>query len=158
METRPYERGLLLSLRKCGIKLGFTARLDGAPRFVPPAKLLCYYIFMGEFSLPVLFNTIIFLLVPFIGGYLALKFKLPAIVGYIVGGIILGIFLKEQFSSDFLSHFAGIGVILLLFTVGLEMNIGNLRRFGRIIVLGGLCQVFLTSFFFFFAFVGCCCS
>jgi len=88
-------------------------------------------------------------LVPFIGGYLALKFKLPAIVGYIVGGIILGIFLKEQFSSDFLSHFAGIGVILLLFTVGLEMNIGNLRRFGRIIVLGGLCQVLLTSFFIF---------
>ncbi|OGK56255.1 hypothetical protein A3J15_03530 [Candidatus Roizmanbacteria bacterium RIFCSPLOWO2_02_FULL_38_10] len=102
---------------------------------------------MGALSLPVLLNTILFLLVSFIGGYLAVRYKLPAIVGYIIGGIILGFLLKEQFSSDFLSHFAEIGIIFLLFTVGLEMNIAALRRFGRLVIVGGLAQILLSAFF-----------
>lgn len=105
---------------------------------------------MGEISLPVLLSIILFLGFPFVGGYLAIRAKLPPIIGYIIGGLFLGIFLKSHASTDFLSHFAGIGIVLLLFTVGLETNIDNFKRFGRITIIGGLLQLFITAFFLFF--------
>lgn len=100
---------------------------------------------MGEISLPVLFNFTVFLALPFICGYLAIRAKLPPIIGYILGGVILGVFFGKIVSEEFLSHFAGLGIILLLFTVGLEMNVDALKRFGRFAIFGGLMQVIITA-------------
>lgn len=102
---------------------------------------------MGEISLPVLFQIVIFLLVPLLGGIAATRLKLPTTVGYIVGGLCMGIFLEKTVSSDFLSHIAGIGIIFLLFTVGLEMDVKTLSRFGKFVVWGGLLQIAVSAFF-----------
>lgn len=99
--------------------------------------------------MPFLLNFILFLAFPFVGGYLARRYRLPSIIGYILGGVALGVFLGEKVSAEFLPQLANIGVILLLFSVGLEANLENLRRFGRFVLLGGILQIFLSAVFIF---------
>lgn len=64
-------------------------------------------------------------------GLLAKKLKAPQVAGEIIAGLLIGPsvlgFVKE---SDFLSAFAEIGVILLMFSAGLETNISDLKKTG----------------------------
>jgi len=59
-------------------------------------------------------------------------FKQPMIIGYIVAGIILSIFLPHIISENIaIETFSKIGISLLLFIVGMELNpliIKDLRR------------------------------
>lgn len=105
---------------------------------------------MGEISLPILLDLLFLLIFPLITGLLALKLRLPAIIGYIVGGIILGIILFGKIPEAILSEFASFGIILLLFTVGLEVKIENLKKFGHFVILGGLAQIIITAIAIFF--------
>lgn len=105
---------------------------------------------MGEISLPVLYHFILLLGIPFIGGLIAMRMRIPAIIGYIVGGLALGVFLDQSVKTQLLSEFAGVGIVLLLFTVGLELDLNNLKRFGKFAIKGGLLQL-LFSFIFIFA-------
>lgn len=100
---------------------------------------------MGDIAPDILFQFLLFLLFPLMGGYIAYKLKLPSIVGYIAGGILLGFIGKGALSGEFLSQFASIGIILLLFTVGLEVNLDNLKRFGKFTIYGGLLQLAITT-------------
>lgn len=100
---------------------------------------------MGDLAPDVLFQMILFLLCPLFGGYAAYKLKLPAMVGYIAGGIVLGFIGKGILSGDFLSQFASVGIIFLLFTVGLEVNLESLKRFRKYTIYGGLLQIGITS-------------
>src|ERR671927_791624 len=62
------------------------------------------------------------------------KLKQPLVIGYVIAGIIIGPH-TPPFSLilhlDILNLFAEIGVILLLFVVGMEFPIEKLRRIGR---------------------------
>ena len=59
------------------------------------------------------------------------KLKAPQVVGEIVAGLLLGPSLLGWVQpSDFLSGMAEIGVILLMFSAGLETNIDNLKKSG----------------------------
>lgn len=100
---------------------------------------------MGEIETHVLLQILLFLLFPLLGGYVAHKLKLPSIVGYIAGGMALGFLGTSALSGEFLSQFASIGIIFLLFTVGLEVNLDALKRFGKFTIYGGLMQIALTS-------------
>src|SRR3989338_4466025 len=104
---------------------------------------------MGEIAPDLLLHIIIFLLFPFVGGYVAYKLKLPAIVGYIVGGIILGSFFSNGQSQQYLAQFSSIGIIFLLFTVGLEVNLERMARFSKFTIYGGFAQVIFSSIFIF---------
>jgi len=64
-------------------------------------------------------------------GILARKLKAPQVVGEIVAGLLIGpsvLGLVNQ--SDFLSQMAEIGVILLMFSAGLETNLHDLIKTG----------------------------
>jgi len=64
-------------------------------------------------------------------GLLARKLKAPQVVGEIVAGLILGPSLLGWVqTSDFLAGLAEIGVIMLMFSAGLETNIGQLKKTG----------------------------
>ena len=73
------------------------------------------------------------------------RMQLPAIAGFIVAGAALG---PAGFGwvhdAEAVRHLAEIGVVLLLFTVGLEFPLGELRRLGRVLSVGGGVQVGLT--------------
>src|SRR3954451_21625581 len=62
------------------------------------------------------------------------KLKQPLVIGFIVAGIIIGPY-SPPFSlvknKDILNLFAELGVILLLFTVGMEFPIQKLRNIGK---------------------------
>lgn len=96
-----------------------------------------------------IFNFFFFLLPPFIFGMLAKRLKISPIVGYIIGGLILGNFFDGFISKDTVNQFAYFGIILLLFTVGLEINFSRLLTLKRYIIIGGTLQLLLSIFFIF---------
>lgn len=79
--------------------------------------------------------------------------KQPAIIGYILSGIIAGpVFLNIINSTNTLATFSQIGVALLLFFVGLNLNPKVIKDVGKISLITGLGQViFTTSVGFFIA-------
>ena len=72
-------------------------------------------------------------------------FKIPHLVGYLIAGIILSPNTTSLLSDAHeVEVYAEIGVILLLFTVGLEFSFGNLKKIQKYVLLGGFMQVVLT--------------
>jgi CPA2 family monovalent cation:H+ antiporter-2 len=71
--------------------------------------------------------------------------KIPHLVGYLIAGIILSPNTSSLLSEAHeVEAYAEIGVILLLFTVGLEFSFGNLKKIQKYVLLGGFLQVVLT--------------
>jgi len=74
--------------------------------------------------------------------YFGLKLKMPAIVGFLATGIAvgphgLGLISQGQQVEDL----SELGVVLLLFTIGLEFSIESLMRIKRVALLGGTLQI-----------------
>ena len=73
------------------------------------------------------------------------RLKLPALPGFIVAGVLLGPgALGLVADVHQVESLAEVGVILVLFTIGIEFSLGRLREMGREVVIGGLTQVGLT--------------
>src|SRR5213592_2091168 len=73
------------------------------------------------------------------------RLKLPALPGFIVAGVLVGPDALGLVSDVHqVESLAEVGVILLLFTIGIEFSLGRLREMGRQVVVGGLSQVGLT--------------
>jgi len=70
---------------------------------------------------------IIWIGVAFLCGFAFSKVKLPPLVGYLTAGLILAGFGYE--AGDMLKEISHLGVIFLLFTVGLHIRIKNIIRF-----------------------------
>jgi monovalent cation:H+ antiporter-2, CPA2 family len=91
-------------------------------------------------------DLIIVLTVAIAGGMLARLLRLPIILGYLAGGIIIGPFglglVNDTGTIDLLAQ---IGVILLLFAIGLEFSLKELLKLGKISIIGGLAQIALTA-------------
>ena len=70
-------------------------------------------------------------------------------IRYIIGYLITGVLLSPNTSNYFtdmqeVEVYAEIGIILLLFTVGLEFSFGNLKKIKNYVLGGGAAQVGLT--------------
>src|SRR5712671_63145 len=73
------------------------------------------------------------------------RIKLPALPGFIVAGVLLGPNALGLVSDAHqVESLAEVGVILLLFTIGIEFSLSRLREMGRQVVAGGGSQVALT--------------
>lgn len=73
------------------------------------------------------------------------KLRLPTIVGFLLAGVFMGpdgLGLIRNASQ--VETLAGIGVIFLLFTIGLEFSLGQLAQTGRTVLWAGLFQILLT--------------
>ena len=69
----------------------------------------------------------------------------PPLIGFLLAGVILGPFgLGLVRNLEVVEALADLGVVLLLFTVGLELSLGNLRRLGKIVWIAGPIQVAVT--------------
>ncbi len=94
--------------------------------------------------------TLLLAVTIFISGIMRV-FKQPLIIGYIISGILVGPFFLNLLSSrDAISTFAQIGVVLLLFFVGLNLNPKVIRETGKISFITGVGQVVFTSVIGFF--------
>ena len=74
------------------------------------------------------------------------RIKIPVIIGYLITGIIAGPNLLGLIHSpDDVERMSEIGVILLMFTIGLEFSLNHLLKIRRIVFFGGFVQFFLTA-------------
>lgn len=75
------------------------------------------------------------------------RLKLPGVVGFLVTGVLCG---PHGFglvkAVDDVENLATIGIVLLLFTVGMEFSIKNIIKYKYYFFGGGVLQVFLTLF------------
>ena len=73
------------------------------------------------------------------------RVKLPPLPGFIVAGVLLGPNALGLVSDVHrVEGLAEVGVVLLLFTIGIEFSLGRLREMGRQVLVGGGLQVGLT--------------
>ncbi len=82
----------------------------------------------------------------FAGGFAAVRLGLPPIVGYLLAGIAIGPFTPGYVADTHLApQLAEIGVMLLMFGVGLHFSIRDLIAVRRIAVPGAVVQVAVAA-------------
>jgi CPA2 family monovalent cation:H+ antiporter-2 len=97
-------------------------------------------------DVPLLVDISVALVVAFIGGMLARQVKLPTIVGYLLAGIAIGPF-TPGFVGDLgtIRQLAELGVVFLMFGVGLHFSFADLWRMRDIAIPGALIQTALAT-------------
>jgi len=77
--------------------------------------------------------------------FLFKKINLPSIIGFLIAGMIIGPFgFKLIKSVNQISVMAEIGVMLLMFTIGLEFSLSQLIRIKKFLLIAGGFQLVLT--------------
>jgi len=80
-------------------------------------------------------------------GYIAVRLKLSPIIGYLLAGIMVGPFTPGVVVNRTIAEqFAEIGVILLLFGIGLRFHLSELIAVWRVAVPGALIQSTMSTF------------
>jgi len=102
---------------------------------------------MTDIPLNQLLSALLFLIFPLVASLVAVRLKQSPLVGYILAGVVLKVVMGARLPAGFIESFSMLGLILLVFTIGLEANFSSMRRFGRFVILGGFLQVFLSAFF-----------
>ena len=98
----------------------------------------------NSFTLGLFLVTVFALL----GGFVAKKFKAPAIVGYILAGVVAGaIFPIKNYG---LERLADLGSILLLFSIGLEFSINKFKGLLKRIFAASILQMVIVTIVLYF--------
>lgn len=94
-------------------------------------------------------DIVIIVSVAFIGGIIAQRMKQPLILGYILAGIVVGPHTGFSAIADVheIEMLAEIGVALLLFALGLEFSLKELKPVRNIALIGTPIQLALTILF-----------
>lgn len=79
-------------------------------------------------------------------GFVARTLRQPPLIGYVFAGLVLSLLgiLVDGDSQSLYESMSTLGITFLLFLVGLELNINELKFLGRVIAVGGLGQIILT--------------
>src|SRR5919107_671334 len=99
----------------------------------------------AEAELHLIVNIAVAVAVALVGGLLAHRLRQPVIVGYLLAGVAIGPFTpgfigdREQIAS-----LAEVGVIFLMFALGIEFSLKDLARVRNVAVLGTTLQILLT--------------
>jgi CPA2 family monovalent cation:H+ antiporter-2 len=101
---------------------------------------------MEETAIPILELGIVFLAAAVLG-FVARRIGLPAVVGYLMVGLVgfqlLPVDMRPE--EEFVRLLADVGVVLLLFEVGIELDVGRLRREHRSLLLASPLQIVTST-------------
>src|SRR5262245_47058145 len=99
-------------------------------------------------ELALLTNITVALLTAFAGGYLARTLGLPALVGYLLAGMAIGPF-TPGFVGDIadIGQLAEMGVIFMMFGVGLHFSLSDLWAVRRIAIPRAILQMVIATAF-----------
>jgi len=96
-------------------------------------------------GLPLLDDLLILLVASIPIAFVCHRLRLPVIVGFMITGVVIGPYgfglIKDALAVESLAE---IGVVLLLFTIGLEFSLRRIMEMKRLVVGGGGLQVLLT--------------
>lgn len=98
-------------------------------------------------SIAFLFDALIYLAAAIIFVPIAKKLGMGSVLGYLLGGIIIGPFFFGFIGEEGkdIMHFAEFGVVMMLFLIGLELEPQTLRRMHRLILGTGIIQMGATT-------------
>ncbi|MEM7105496.1 MAG: cation:proton antiporter [Bacteroidota bacterium] len=98
----------------------------------------------------ILTDLIIILAISSVALYFFSKLKLPSIVGFLTAGVLAGPYGIELISTaEEVNIMAEIGILLLLFSIGIEFSLDKLIQSKKYVLLGGAMQVGLCIGVFF---------
>ncbi|WP_298626471.1 cation:proton antiporter [uncultured Legionella sp.] len=98
-------------------------------------------------SLPLITTIAMGFALALIMGFIAVRIKLPAIAGYLLAGIIIGPFTPGLMANvKIAQELAEIGVMLLMFGVGLHFSMSDLMRVRNIAIPGAIVQMVTATF------------
>ncbi|MGE5575190.1 MAG: cation:proton antiporter, partial [Ignavibacteria bacterium] len=100
-----------------------------------------------SFEVQIVTDLAVLLAVSSVITFIFYKLKQPLIVGYLISGILVGPYLfpfKIINHPDVVSAFAQIGIILLLFSIGLEFPLGKLRALGKVVLSVAALEISFT--------------
>jgi monovalent cation:H+ antiporter-2, CPA2 family len=89
---------------------------------------------------PVIFRDLTYIFVAAVlGGLVAWRLRLPLILGFVLGGMAISPFTPGPHLSDIHTFevFAEVGVVLLMFSIGVEFSIPELMRVKSVALIGG---------------------
>ena len=93
-----------------------------------------------------LINIAIALVVAFFGGLIARRLGLPTIIGYMLAGIVIGPFTPGFVGdTETISQLAELGVLFLMFGVGLHFSINDFWKVRAVAIPGALGRMVLTT-------------
>ncbi|MFL6717273.1 MAG: YbaL family putative K(+) efflux transporter [Burkholderiaceae bacterium] len=99
-----------------------------------------------QHDIPLITTIVAGLVVAFIFGSIAHRLKMPPLVGYLLAGIAIGPFTPGFVGDvDLAQQLAEIGVILLMFGVGLHFSLKDLLAVKGIAIPGALAQIVLAT-------------
>src|ERR1700735_484260 len=96
---------------------------------------------------PILFRDLTYIfLAAVLGGLVAWRLRLPLILGFILGGIAVSPFTPGPHLSDLHTFevFAEVGVVLLMFSIGVEFSIPDLMCVKWVALLGAPMGILLS--------------
>ena len=95
---------------------------------------------------PLLVTITVALLMAFVGGIAARRVGLPTIVGYLLAGVVIGPFTPGYVGDlSTIQQLAELGIVFLMFGVGLHFSFADLWRVRDIAVPGALIQTALAT-------------
>ena len=75
-------------------------------------------------------------------GFIAVRLRVPALVGYLLAGVLIGPFTPGYIAdAEIAGELSEIGVMLLMFGVGLHFSLDDLLKVRKIAVPGALLQI-----------------
>lgn len=81
-------------------------------------------------------------------GYLVYRLKLPLLIAYLLAGLFLSAILSFDITNSLiLSFLPNIGIAFVLFLVGMELDLREIRSFGKQVLIAGILQIIITSVF-----------
>lgn len=86
----------------------------------------------------ILFSAIVIILI-------SSRIRIPSVVGFLFTGMIIGPYTAKLIKNTHdIELFAEIGIVLMMFIIGIEFSIKKLHRIRKLIVIGGGGQVIFT--------------
>jgi monovalent cation:H+ antiporter-2, CPA2 family len=109
-------------------------------------RLVCVLAAITTHDVPLIATIAVSLAFAFAGGLLAVRLRLPPLVGYLLAGIVVGPFTPGFVADAHLApQLAEIGVILLMFGVGMHFSIRDLFAVRRVALPGAFTQIIVAT-------------
>ena len=109
-------------------------------------RLVCVLAAITTHDVPLIATIAVSLAFAFVGGLLAVRLRLPPLVGYLLAGIIVGPFTPGFVADAKLApQLAEIGVILLMFGVGTHFSIRDLVAVRSVALPGAFTQILVAT-------------
>ncbi|CAM3022494.1 sodium:proton antiporter [Legionella pneumophila] len=97
-------------------------------------------------SLPLITTIAMGFALALILGLISARLKIPPLVGYLLAGIVIGPFTPGLMADISIAHeLAEIGVMLLMFGVGLHFSLSDLMRVRKIAIPGAIAQILAAT-------------